>query len=136
MSRSRRFTRGATAAAVSLATLIVFAALASVAAAIPGTVTGITSSTHPDETTWYSNDSPSFAWEPALADGTAISGYSCVLDRSLTTVPDTVSDRNSLTYLPRVAYAVGDAAGRGAHRRRQRRRQARPSWSRTTTPTR
>ncbi len=108
MSRSRRFTRGATAAAVSLATLIVFAALASVAAAIPGTVTGITSPTHPDETTWFSNDSPSFAWEPALADGAAISGYSCVLDRSLTTVPDTVSDRNSLTYLPRTAYAVGD----------------------------
>jgi FG-GAP-like repeat len=108
MSRSWRFTRGATAVAVSLATLIVLAALASVAGAIPGTVTGITSPTHPDETTWYSNDSPSFAWEPALADGAAISGYSCVLDRSLTTVPDTVSDRNSLTYLPRTVYAVGD----------------------------
>ena len=74
---------------------------------MPGTVTGITSSTHPAETTWYSNNGPSFAWEPALADGTAIAGYSCILDRSLSTVPDTLSDRNSLTYLPRVAYAVG-----------------------------
>ena len=108
MAGSRHITRGTTASAVVLATLILLATLASVAAAVPGTVTGITSSTHPSETTWYSNNNPSFAWEPALADGTAISGYSCLLDRSLTTVPDTVSDRNSLTYLPRVTYAVGD----------------------------
>jgi len=107
MSRSRHITRGTTVAAVALTTLILLAVLASVAAAVPGTVTGITSSTHPSETTWYANNNPSFAWEPALSDGTAISGYSCVLDRSLTTIPDTVSDRNSLTYLPRVAYAVG-----------------------------
>ena len=107
MSRSQFLVRGSTAAAVVLTTLILLAALASVALAVPGTVTGITSSTHPSETTWYSNDGPSFAWEPALADGTAIAGYSCVLDRDLSTVPDTLSDRNSLTYLPRVTYTVG-----------------------------
>jgi 5-hydroxyisourate hydrolase-like protein (transthyretin family) len=107
MSRSQFLARGSTAAAVALTSLILIAALASVAFAVPGTVTGITSSTHPSETTWYSNNNPSFAWEPALSDGTAISGYSCVLDRSFETVPDTLSDRNSLTYLPRVAYTVG-----------------------------
>ena len=107
MSRMQHLARGATAAAVALTTLILLAALASVASAAPGTVTGITSPTHPSETTWYANASPSFAWEPALADGTAIAGYSCALDRSLSTIPDTVSDRNSLTYLPRVAYPVG-----------------------------
>ena len=108
MSRSAgHFTRGATAAAVTLITLFLLATLASVALAVPGTVTGITSSTHPSETTWYSNNGPSFAWDPALSDGTAIAGYSCVLDHSLTTIPDTVSDRNSLTYLPRVTYASG-----------------------------
>jgi hypothetical protein len=96
-----------TAAAVALTALVLLATFASVAFAVPGTVTGITSPTHPGETTWYSNNGPSFAWEPALADGTAISGYSCVLDRNVDTVPDTLSDRNSLTYLPRVAYAVG-----------------------------
>ena len=107
MSRSQLLVGGSTAAAVALSLLILLAAFASVALAVPGTVTGITSSTHPSETTWYSNDCPSFAWEPALADGTAISGYSCVLDRDRSTVPDTLSDRNSLTYLPRVAYPVG-----------------------------
>ena len=107
MSRSQFLARGTTVAIVALTTLILLAALAAVALAVPGTVTGITSSTHPSETTWYSNNAPSFAWEPALADGTAIAGYSCVLDRNLSTVPDTLSDRNSLTYLPRVAYAVG-----------------------------
>ena len=107
MSGSQSIVRGATAAAAALIALMLLMALASVAAAVPGTVTGITSSTHPGESTWYSNDAPSFAWEPALADGTAIAGYSCVLDRSPDTVPDTLSDRNSLTYLPRVTYAAG-----------------------------
>ena len=108
MSRTQHLTRGATAAAPSLTALILLAAAASaVAAATPGTVTGITSSTHPDETTWYSDDSPTFAWDPALADGSAIAGYSCVLDQNASTIPDTGRDRNSLTYLPRVTYAVG-----------------------------
>ena len=107
MSGTQQLARGATAAAVAATTLILLAALASVASAVPGTVTGITSSTHPSETTWYANADPAFAWEPALADGTAIAGYSCVLDRNPSTVPDTISDRNSLTYQPRVAYAVG-----------------------------
>ena len=106
-SSERHLARGATAAAVALATLILLAAFAAVAVAVPGTVTGVVSSTHPSETTWYSNANPSFAWDPALSDGTAIAGYSCVLDHSATTVPDTVSDRNSLTYLPRVTYASG-----------------------------
>ena len=107
MSGSQFVIRGGTAAAAALVMLVLLMVSASVAAAVPGTVTGISSSTHPGETTWYANDAPSFAWEPALADGTAIAGYSCVLDRSPSTIPDTTSDRNSLTYLPRVAYSVG-----------------------------
>jgi hypothetical protein len=107
MSRAQHHTRGGAVTAVVTVTLVLLATLASVASAVPGTVTGITSSTHPSETAWYSNNSPSFAWEPALADGSAIAGYSCVLDRSPSTIPDTTSDRNSLTYLPRVSYSVG-----------------------------
>ena len=107
MSGAQFVIRGGTAAAAALVMLVLLMVSASVAAAVPGTVTGISSSTHPAETTWYSSDAPSFAWEPALADGTAIAGYSCVLDRSTSTIPDTTSDRNSLTYLPRVAYSVG-----------------------------
>ena len=95
------------AALVTLVTLVLFAVLAPVAAAVPGEVTGITSATHPAETTWYANAGPGFAWDPALSDGTAIAGYSCLLDRSPDTIPDTTSDRNSLTYLPRVTYAAG-----------------------------
>ena len=107
MSISHNLARSLAAAVFAVVALLLLAAGAGAAWAAPGTVTGITSSTHPSETAWYSNNSPSFAWEPALADGTAIAGYSCVLDRSPDTIPDTTSDRNSLTYLPRVAYAVG-----------------------------
>jgi hypothetical protein len=107
MSSVHQHARGVSAVAAVAAALIVLAAFAGAALAVPGTVTGVSSPTHPSETTWYSSPNPSFVWEPALADGSAISGYSCVLDRSLSTIPDTISDRNSLTYLPRVTYAVG-----------------------------
>ena len=124
MSGSQFVVRGGTAAAAALVVLVLLMVSASVAAAVPGTVTGITSSTHPGETTWYSSDSPSFAWEPALADGTAIAGYSCVLDRSRLDHPGH-DERPQLAHLS-AARGVqrGHAAGRGAHRRRQRRRQA------------
>jgi hypothetical protein len=64
MSRSQFLARGSTAAVVALTSLVLLAALASVAFAVPGTVTGITSSTHPSETTWYSNDGPTGTLRP------------------------------------------------------------------------
>jgi hypothetical protein len=107
MYGSQQIIRGAAGTLAAFAALVLLAVLAPLAAAAPGTVTGITSATHPSETTWYASANPSFAWDPALSDGTAIAGYSCVLDHSATTIPDTMSDRNSLTYLPRVTYASG-----------------------------
>jgi len=109
MARAHHIHQVVTIPLAVAAVLIVTAicAGAALAAGGPGDVTGLVSATHPVESTWYSSNSPSFAWDPATADGWAIAGYSFTLDRDPATVPDTVSDRNSLTYLPRVAYAVG-----------------------------
>lgn len=107
MGRASSPKRRVIATILALTILTVMAIWVSPALAVPGAVTGLVSATHPDEATWYSSNSPSFAWDPALADSWAIAGYSCVLDQNASTIPDTVSDRNSLTYLPRVTYTVG-----------------------------
>ena len=46
----------------------------------------MTSSTHPDPTKWYSNSDPSFSWTTNAYSQT-ITGYSCTLDHSPTTLP-------------------------------------------------
>ncbi len=46
----------------------------------------VTSSTHPDPSKWYSNSHPSFSWVTNAFSQT-ITGYSCVLDQSPTTLP-------------------------------------------------
>ncbi len=107
MSRASYPKRHVITTILVLSTLTVMAVWASPALAVPGAVTGLVSATHPDESTWYSSNSPSFAWDPTVADGWAIAGYSMVLDQDPSTIPDTTSDRNSLTYLPRVTYTVG-----------------------------
>ena len=59
----------------------------------------VSSSTHPDENEWYSNDAPSFSWsEPS--DSSGIEGYSYELDDSPSTIPDTSVDTtgNSKSY--------------------------------------
>ena len=74
---------------------------------VPGAVTGLASSTHPVETTWYSNNSPAFTWNPTTATSSPIAGYSVLLDQKADSVPDTTTDRQSLDFLPRVPYTVG-----------------------------
>ncbi len=46
----------------------------------------VTSSTHPDPSKWYSNSHPSFSWVTNAFSRT-ITGYSCALDQSPTTLP-------------------------------------------------
>lgn len=60
----------------------------------PGEPT-VTSSTHPNQTAWYSGTAPTFSF-PA-ADMSGIAGYSYLLDRSPTTAPDTVSEGTPTT---------------------------------------
>ncbi len=74
---------------------------------VPNAVTGLASSTHPVETTWYANNSPAFTWNPTTATTSPIAGYSVLLDQNPNSVPDTVTDRQSLDFLPRVSYKVG-----------------------------
>ena len=59
----------------------------------------ISSPTHPDENTWYSNNDPSFTWATP-SDTSGIACYSYTLDHSATTTPDTTCDTtgNSKSY--------------------------------------
>ena len=107
--RSRRG-RGAR----GLVLLVVLSALAPVcltvyvspALATPPGITGLASPTHPDSTSWYANNSPSFVWNPATASTAAITGYSCVLDHSATTVPVlTGSDSAKAFVVPALAFS-------------------------------
>jgi hypothetical protein len=96
-------------ALVFFAVLVVGAGVALADPAAPGPVTGLVSPTHPDETTWYSSADPSFSWRPATSHASAIAGYSFVLDQNPSTIPDTTSDRVSLSFLPRVPITVGSS---------------------------
>jgi hypothetical protein len=52
--------------------------------------TSVSSSTHPTQTTWYPNASPTVSWAASSESG--IKGYSYVLDQTSSTVPDTTSE--------------------------------------------
>jgi PKD repeat protein len=54
-------------------------------------VPAVVSSTHPDQSLWYTDDSPHFTWTDPL-DISGIAGYSYVLDQGALTTPDTVSE--------------------------------------------
>ena len=51
----------------------------------------ISSSTHPDEDEWYTNNDPSFAWT-TLSGTSGIDCYSYIFDQSATTTPDTACE--------------------------------------------
>ncbi len=51
----------------------------------------ISSSTHPDENTWYYSSNPSFTWTTP-PDTSGIAGYSYLIDNSSNTTPDTIMD--------------------------------------------
>jgi len=59
----------------------------------------ISSSTHPNQNNWYSNDDPTFNWTTP-SDTSGIAGYSYVLDNSSSTTPNTTVDTigNSKSY--------------------------------------
>ncbi len=50
----------------------------------------VTSSTHPDQSAWYTTTAFSASW-PAVADAGGLAGYGVVLDDQLDTVPSTVT---------------------------------------------
>ncbi|HEX2040405.1 MAG TPA: hypothetical protein VHF47_11815 [Acidimicrobiales bacterium] len=53
-------------------------------------VPGVSSSTHPSQTTWYPNDDPSF--DLTATDISGVAGFSYVLDDMAVTDPDTTSE--------------------------------------------
>lgn len=71
---------------------------------IVGDITNLSSPTHPDDEVWYSNNMPAFAWD-VMSTG----GYSCELDQTADTVPDTSSDPvlSSGLLTDRTLYPVG-----------------------------
>ena len=57
--------------------------------AVPPVIGSLTSSTHPEQTSYYSNNAPTFSW---MASDVTAAGYSYVLDQTPDTVPDTTID--------------------------------------------
>jgi hypothetical protein len=59
----------------------------------------ISSPTHPDSDRWYVNNDPTFSWSTP-PDLSGVIGYSFVLDKSSSTIPDTTIDTtaNSISY--------------------------------------
>ena len=96
-------------ALVVSAVLAVYAGAALADPGMPGPVTGLVSPSHPDDSVWYSSANPSFSWNPSTATSSAIAGYSFIFDQKPLTIPDTTSDRVSLSFLPRVPITVGSS---------------------------
>jgi len=71
----------------------------SVSDTTPPSAPTISSSTHPNENNWYSNNDPSFSWTTP-SDASGIAGYSYTIDHSSSTTPDTSVDTtgNSMSY--------------------------------------
>ena len=65
----------------------------------------VSSSTHPDQATWYSVTDADFAF-PATDSGTGVAGYSDAIGTSLVTIPDATVDTTAST-LSAVAMAEG-----------------------------
>ncbi|MDQ1683512.1 MAG: hypothetical protein QOC82_249, partial [Frankiaceae bacterium] len=55
-----------------------------------GPATSVSSSTHPSQSTWYSNNTPTVSWSASSESG--IKGYSYVLDQVSSTVADTTAE--------------------------------------------
>ena len=60
--------------------------------------TSVSSATHPNQSTWYADDSAALAWSATSESG--IKGYSHTLDQTPSTVPDTTAEgtATSLSY--------------------------------------
>jgi len=55
----------------------------------------VSSSTHPNQASWYNNAAPALSW--SASDTSGITGYSYVLDQAATTAPDTTSEGTATT---------------------------------------
>ena len=106
--------RSARAGRRTLPSIILFGAVAlvvligaGVAWAAPGSVTGLASSTHPNESTWYSGNDPTFTWHPVIG----VVGYAYTIDKSPGTAPPTSQvSLLALDFGARHDLSVGDAA--------------------------
>jgi hypothetical protein len=80
----------------------------------------VTSSSHPSDSAWYSDRSPSFSF--GVSDTSGVDGYSYLVDTSPFTTPDTASEGASSTY---TASGLGD----GTHYFHVRARNGAGLWS-------
>ena len=106
------FTRPGGRVLPSLIILLTIAILglagAGVALAIgPPAVSGLVSSTHPDQSTWYSDSDPGFTWGPMLG----VEGFSYTLDQTPGTVPTALPvSLPALDFADKQELSVGDPA--------------------------
>lgn len=84
-------------AITGLALLLCALGAAGGALAAPGAISGLTSLSHADAATWYSNPDPSFTWSPLVG----VVGYSYALDQ----LPGGIPSADPVT-LPAVAFAA------------------------------
>ena len=94
--------------AALLVALLALVCLATPAAALsaPPAVTGLASPTHPDPSTTYPDPDPVFTWGATPAAGSAIAGYSFVLDQTSGTAPDSTVDQIAAGFYERAEYGV------------------------------
>ncbi len=59
-------------------------------ASTPPALSGLTSPSHPDSGTWYSNANPTFSWSSSAALPAAFDGFADTLDQYPTSVPSTI----------------------------------------------
>jgi len=84
------------------------------AATNPPPITGLTSSTHPSETTWYANANPAFSWNVPAATDSAAMGYSYVLDQTPGTDPDATVELQSLAFSQTMGPDLGGSSPHAA----------------------
>ena len=67
----------------------------------PGSISGLASSSHPVSATWYANNTPAFSWSAATdaAPSSGVAGYSCLVDQTSNTTPDTSVEAASTSYV-------------------------------------
>jgi hypothetical protein len=91
---------------ICLAITILALACAGGALAIgPSPVSGLASTTHPDEATWYGDATPSFTWSPMLG----VEGFCYTLDQDPVAIPSTATvSLRALDFVDMQELTVGD----------------------------
>jgi hypothetical protein len=65
----------------------------------PSAISGLASTTHLVQSTWYANNTPALGWSAASDTLSGLAGYSYVVDQSAATVPDTSIETTGLSYV-------------------------------------